>query len=108
MRKNERDSKSLRATASKIYIFMSDELKTNIEYAVRLSDPEVGLIFEELFKLASLCEEIHEQKLSGLTVDSETMYIFNSSILSLYKRNSDIRSEVERFPCAKELIKSIQ
>ena len=107
----EKTSETLKvsgATASKIYIFMSDELKTNIEYAVRLSDPEVELIFEERFKLASLCEEIHEQKLSGLTVDSETMYIFNSSILSLYKRNSDFRSEVERFPGAKELIKSIQ
>ena len=90
---------------------MSDELKSNIEYAIRLSnadaDSKEGLIFEDLFKLASLCEEIHEQKLSGLTVDSETMKFFDTSIHSTYKRSGGFRSEVERFPGAKNLIKSI-
>ena len=86
---------------------MSDKLKSNMQYATRLSDPDAGLIFEELFKLASLCEEIYEQKQSGLTVDSETMNLFESSILAIYKRNGGFRSEVERFPGAKKLIKSV-
>ena len=87
---------------------MAQKLNSDMEYAISLSTVESVLIFEEYFKLASLCNDIYEQLTAGISADSEIQKVFNFSIAKMYKRDGKFRSEVEVFPGAKSLISSIE
>ncbi|WP_413662898.1 hypothetical protein ACG1BZ_17250 [Microbulbifer sp. CNSA002] len=80
------------------------ELQRKIEYAINLIDNSDPLIFEELFKLVSLCKEIQELKSLDNMPMSETEVEFMGKIIKFYKKNGQFRSEVNRFTLAKQLI----
>lgn len=82
-------------------------INNQIEYAIRLADPESNHAFEDLFKLASLCEDIETMKNQGESAEPELEDRFKKRIKSFYENNGAFRSEVEHFPCAKQLIKNI-
>lgn len=78
-----------------------------MEYAINLADSGKTLIFEDRFKLASLCDEIAACVESGAQVNSKTELSFVQQIKHMYQTNGDFRSEIERLPNAKRYVKSL-
>jgi hypothetical protein len=82
-------------------------IESKMNYALKLADLGFSHEFEDLFKLASLCEEIEGLKLSGESASSQLEEDFSRSIKLFYKKRGAFRSEVERFILAKQLIMNI-
>lgn len=80
------------------------ELDNNMEYAIKLIERDDDLIYEEVFKLASLCEDIQEFKSSHPENSSALESKFSTMVIEFYWKNGQFRSEIERFPPAKSLI----
>ncbi|MBT4866977.1 MAG: hypothetical protein HON53_17880 [Planctomycetaceae bacterium] len=83
------------------------ELEEKMEYAIRLAAPEASHLWEEFFKLASLCEDIANLRENGDKADSELESRFIEAIKAFHHTNGKFRQEVERFASAKKLIDSM-
>ena len=82
-------------------------IDSKMKYALELADLNFSHEFEDLFKLASLCEEIEKLRQSGETAGLQLVEQFSSSIKLFYEKRGSFRSEVERFELAKQLILSM-
>jgi hypothetical protein len=83
------------------------EIENLMKYAINLSDVNSHHEFEDLFKLASLCDEIEILKENGEQTDRNLDIQFRKTIKNFYKSNGRFRQEVERFAHAKQLIQGI-
>jgi hypothetical protein len=83
------------------------ELERKMEYAIRLADLQFHHEFEDLFKLASLVEEIAELQQTSAKANEELLNEFHNAISSFFKARGAFRQEVERFAKAKKLIQNI-
>ncbi len=83
------------------------DIDSKMEYAIDLADLDFCHEFEDLFKLASLCDEIEKLRISGISATPRTEELFSKSIKRIFEKRGSFRAEVENFPLAKQLIKGI-
>ena len=86
---------------------MMKGIENKMEYAIQLSSIGENYPTEDFFKLACLCEEIKEVKNLGESPGELIENEFNEKIMIAYIKSGILRSEIERFKLAKELIISI-
>ena len=75
-------------------------------YATRLASAQ--LIFEEEFKLASLCKDVELLRTGGHMASPEIEAEFVEAVTSYFQKNGSFRTEVEHVPEAKSLIRWCQ
>ncbi len=83
------------------------ELENKMKYAITLADINFHHEFEDLFKLASLCEDIELLRNSGAQANQDLETEFYEAIKVFYNFNGRFRQEIERFAQAKRLIQGI-
>ena len=59
---------------------LEDVLSSQLRYAIRLASAPGRLIFEEIHKLFSLCDEIHALRALGFTADAQLFADFEASV----------------------------
>lgn len=79
-------------------------LDSNLEYAIELADLDFSHEYEDLFKLASLCQEIAEAKSKGVSGNPTIEAKFLAKIKDFYAKRGVFRSEIEKLPLAKQFI----
>ncbi len=78
---------------------------SQMEYALRLMEYEGKLIFQEMFKLANLCEEI-ESDGNDKELSTDLYKDFLRVARNFYKNHGAFRAEVERTTLAKKALSS--
>ena len=83
------------------------QLDDQMEYAIRLADPEFRAEGEDVFKLASLVEEIAKLRERGAVASAALDRHFCATIKAAYRANGAFRHELESFPRAKQLLSGL-
>ena len=83
------------------------EIEQKMKYATNLADLNFSHEFEDIFKLANLCEEIENLKDSGFSADSKIADNYIRTIKLFYKKSGVFRSEIEQKPFVKQFIHGI-
>lgn len=78
-----------------------------MEYASQLADLEYAHEFEDIFKLATLCEKVATLKSENILANPEVEEKFKQRVKEFYENRGDFRSEIERAPLAKKLIENM-
>ena len=74
------------------------QLDDQMEYAIRLADPEFRAEVEDVFKLAALVEEIAKLRQRGAVASAALDRHFCATIKAAYRANGAFRHELEGFP----------
>ena len=80
------------------------DIERRMEYAIRLADPEFQGGSEDVFRLASLVDEIAKCHGHEVVVDEKLAHEFQVALKVAYRSSGALRQEIERFPDAKRLI----
>ncbi len=83
------------------------ELQKKMEYAITLSAIDFQHEYEDIFKLASLCDDIGKLKQEEAKVSQDVEVRFFDSIMKFYQDSGIFRQEIERFAHAKKLFQGI-
>lgn len=71
-------------------------LESQMQYALRLSIYDGILIWEEVFKLCSLCSEVYSLKMIGIPFNNETDIKLKLALEEQYKSDSTFRQEIHK------------
>jgi hypothetical protein len=80
------------------------QLERQMGYAIGLADLEFHGEWEDIFKLASLVDEIAQLRERGAVANPELDGQFCAAIKAAYRANGVFRHELESFPRAKQLV----
>lgn len=76
----------------------SDLLEQQIEYAMRIAQSRGSILYEEMFKIFSLCNEIHALQVLGLKVEREVCDAYERALRDRFsEQREDARHAAARF-----------
>ncbi len=90
-------SEEFRARVSQLS--SEDILEQHIEYVVALATTERYLLYEELHKVFSLCDEIEALRFVGYSIDVQRLEQLNAALRDLFGREADRSRMVAEDKC---------
>lgn len=69
-------------------------LERQIAYAIRLADSDGDLLSEELFKLVSLCEDVHAMTWLGTAADDDDLETYRAAVTRRLRRQWSVARQI--------------